>query len=387
MDPILKKIHKAAENFLLPLSLEETYTFIVKEAIKLVKAQYGSIFLMEQGRLNRVYASSPVLHQVRVRNRGTTYKTFKTKKAEVIDTKFLEKIHPQFKRLGVKSIISIPLVNQSKSVGVLSLQSTHSEHFNQETLNVLRLFGSFASLAIRKTQLYDEVTKALEARDLFISMAAHELRTPITTISGYTQLLSTKLSGSDAPESRWVEELLIETTRLTSLVNELLEVERIKTGQLNYVFHQNSLRRIIERVIANFRLTHPENKIIFNDLLEVNDIVICDFGKLIQVLDNLLENAAKFSSSEKEILITLKDTKGNFVITVKDQGLGILKKEQKQIFEKFQRGSNQSKEGMGLGLFLVKNILAQHHGDIKINSNENKGTMIEIKLPKMSKGK
>src|SRR3989344_2861390 len=219
---ILDKIYKAALKFLVPLNLEETYALIVQEAIKLVKAQNGSIFLMEQGKLNRVYASDPLLYKIQVRNKGTTFNTFKTNKTNIIRVKLLEKVHPEFKRLGVKSIISIPLTNHGETIGVLSLQSTKSEYLTDQELDTLELFGSLASLAIRKTKLYDETKRALEARDLFISMAVYELRTPLTTISGYAQLLHSKLSGSVTPESRWVEELSWEAYRLTLLVNELL---------------------------------------------------------------------------------------------------------------------------------------------------------------------
>lgn len=378
----LEQIYKSALKFLTPLTPEETYRLIVNEANKLMKTQYGSIFLMEQDSLQRIYASNPILHQIKIRKRGTTYKTFKTHKANVIDARLLQNVHPQFKELEVKSIISIPLSYLNKSIGVLSLQSTRSESFTSAEFDTLKLFGSFASLAIRKAQLYDETQKALEARDLFISMAAHELKTPITTISGYSQLLYSKFATSNTAEARWIEGLSWEVLRLTYLVKELLEMDQIKTGQFEYVWKECSLKEVIKRVLSDFHFTHPAHKVIFEDKVDGQDLVIGDFNKLLQLVINLLDNAAKFSPQEKEIFMELKANSKNLHLTIKDQGQGIPTKYLPEVFEKFFKGSDQTPEGMGVGLFLVKSIVKQHRGEIKIYSKEKRGTKVEVKLPK-----
>lgn len=380
-DNVSEEIYKSSLKFLAPLTIEQTYKLIVEEAIKLVKAHYGSIFLFQEGELKRVYASEARLYQIKVRRKGTTYKTFKQRKAHVFDAKVLAKVHPEFKALGVESIISIPLTYRKQSLGVLSLQSDKKAHFTDKELNILKWFGSLATLAIRKTQLYDEVKRTLEARDLFISMAAHELRTPITTISGYSQLLYSKFAGSNVPEARWISDLTWETLRLTHLVNELLEVDHIKIGQFQYVFKECNLREIVRRAIADFRFTFPDYKVLIDDKLNGVDTVIGDFNKLLQLTINLLDNAAKFSPSNSEIIIELKAKKPHLSLIIKDQGKGILKKDMPEIFEKFYRGSDHTREGMGLGLFLAKNIVKQHHGDIVVYSKEKKGTKVEVRLP------
>lgn len=383
MDKVLEKIYKAGLKFLVPLKAEETYSLIVNEAIKLVKADYGSILLEQKGDLKRVYSSIASLYQIKPRRRGFLYSVFKTRKPSILALKKFARIHPAIRRIGINSDLAVPLSYKNKSIGVLTIISKRKNYFTERDMNVLKLFAQMASLAIRKTQLYDETKKALDDRDLFISMAAHEFRTPITTISGYTQLLYTKLSGSNTAPSRWSQELLAETTRLTSLVNELLEINRIKTGELNYIFRINHLREIIKRVINNTHFTYPNHKIIFNDYLGKDDVVISDFDKLIQVVGNLLGNAAKFSPDGKEISLTLRQKTLYFIVTVKDQGIGIPKKDLRKIFEKFSKGTNHSREGIGLGLFLAKSIIEQHHGTIAINSIRGAGTTVEVKLPKV----
>jgi signal transduction histidine kinase len=381
---ILEKIYKASLRFLVALTPEETYAAIVEEAIKLVDAKYGSVILEQEGELVRVFSSSPVAYKTKNRKNGFTYRAFSQRKVVVAHISETEKVHPELKAVGVKWTIFIPLSYQSKSVGVLTVNSAKDENLNQKELQTLELFGSMASLAIRKTQLYSETKKALELRDLFISMAAHELRTPITTIYGYAQLLHNKTLGSNTVESRWVDELHAESYRLTLLVADLLEINRIRAGNLSFVLKECNLREIVDRGVKNFQFNHPGRKIIIkDDLSKKSDLVVGDFDKLLQVLINLLDNAVKFSSDETEVVINLKFKTPYLIMSVIDSGKGIDKKDLPRVFEDFYKGRDSSKEGMGLGLFLAKNIIDQHHGSITISSKVNKGTKVHIKLPRV----
>lgn len=381
---VLEKIHKAGLKFLIPLTPEENYALVVKEAMKLVKADSGSILIMQEGELKRVYASSPNLYKIKSRKKGQMRMVFRTRKPMIFSSKEIAKVNPDIKKIKAKSHMIIPLYYRHQSLGVLTLNSLKDNYFTLQDINVLKLFGPIASLAIRKTELHDTTKKALAARDLFISMAAHEFRTPLTTIKGYIQLLHSKLSGADTSESRWIQELMWESYRLTILVNELLEVERIKTGQFHYTFKECSLKEIIGRALKDFRFTHPERSIILEDNLHgSNDYVIGDYDKLLQVIINLLENAAKFSPSGSEITISLRLKLKLLVILIKDKGQGIPKKELPEVFERFYKGtSNPDHKGLGLGLFISKSIITQHRGSIKIHSKLNIGTSVEIRLPR-----
>lgn len=383
MDNALEKIYKAGLKFLVPLTAEETYATIVHEAIKLVRGDEGVIFLEEDGSLREAYSSIPN-HSTEIRKRGFTYKAYIKRETFILNTKQLVDAHPNIIKTGIKSVIFIPLSYKNKSIGVLVIRSDKEEGFASNEPDILKLFGSMASLAIRKTQLYDEAQKALEVRDLFLSMAAHEFRTPLTTISGYVQLLANKLPGNLNPQSRWVEELSWETNRLTSLVNELLEISRIKGGQFQYIWRECHLLQVLERAIHAFNFNYPNRKLTFKNKLKNNhDVVVGDFDKLLQVVTNLLDNAAKFSSPSEEILISLSMRSPNLIMTVKDLGQGIDSKDLSNIFDGFYRGSNVSGEGMGLGLFLAKSIMAQHRGYISVRSKLNKGTVVEVGLPRV----
>lgn len=383
MEPILKKVYNASLKFLAPLTPEETYALIVKEALKLARADYGSVILYQDqaNQLEIVFTTLPLPPGIKPQPKVLPYEVFKRRKAMIIDVETDQKLHPTIRKMGIKSILMIPLSYRGKPFGVLSIDSRERKHFSVAELNGMKLLGALASLAIRKTQLYDQSKKALEARDLFISMAAHELRTPLTTISGYTQLLLSKFTGSNGPESRWIQDLSWETLRLTKLVNELLEVERIKLGQLKYVWKECSLRMIINRALTDFKFTHPNHQIKFEDKLgETSDKVVGDFDKLMQAILNILDNAAKFSPEGSEVALILERSGLNLNLTIKDQGAGIPKKDLPQIYNRFYQGTNHTREGMGIGLFLVKDIIKQHHGAINVRSQKGKGTTVEFKF-------
>lgn len=389
MENVLEKINGAALRFLKPLNSEETYKVIVEEAVKLVGAEYGTILLEQNSELKRVYASWDKLYDVTPHKRANTYKTFVERKTRIMDVSELKMsswrpsiAYQQLAKLGIKSMIFIPLSYKNESVGVLIINARYKFAVSPKYIKALTVLGSLASLAIRKTQLYTETKKALKTRDLFISMASHELRTPLTAINGYVQLLNTKLAGKNTVISKWVQQLMWETNRMTSLVKELLEINRIRSGELSYNLKEHHLTEIVNHAIDQFKIAYPNQHIKFtNQLAGASDIVIGDFEKLMQVMTNILDNAAKYSSAEKPITVLLKLQSTCLIIRVKDQGKGIDKKDLPRIFEDFYKGKGPHPDGMGLGLYLAKNIIEKHKGYINVRSRLNKGTTVTIKLP------
>lgn len=387
---ILEKIYNSVLIFSAQLTTEETLETIVKEAAKLVGGEHGSIYLADNGNLKRVYASSPSFYKYKeIPRNGHRYGVF-TKQVPLVlnfkEVKKLEKRYPPLKDFASRSVLLIPLSYQKQSVGLLSIMSFKDKIFSGKELEILKLFGGLASLAIRKAQLYSETKNALDTRDLFISLAAHELRTPLTTINGYVQLLLSKLRDNKQIQSRWVMELALESQRLQSLINEFLEINRIRSGKIQYDWEEIKVRELAQRSIGSFHFNNPTRRLIFKDKIpSKNDVIIGDFDKLFQVLNNILENAEKYSPENKKIFLTLKFDSPYFVLGVKDQGQGIVEKDLPLIFRGFYKGKNSLHEGMGLGLYLAKNIIDSHHGEIDIKSKIGKGTTVQIKLPKIEK--
>ena len=184
-------------------------------------------------------------------------------------------------------------------------------------------------------------------------------------------------------ESRWVESLHAESHRLTLLVRDLLEINHIRMGQLHYELKECSLREVIIRAVENFRVNYHKREVSFDDKLGENgSTVVGDFDKLLQVVSNLLDNAAKFSQGDTAIIVRLKFKSPNYILQVKDRGNGIPKKDLPKVFDGYYKGKDSMNEGMGLGLFLSKNIVEAHRGSIHLHSRVNKGTLVEIQLPR-----
>lgn len=385
MDNILENINKASLKLLEQLTTHDTLATIVDEAIKLVEADEGLILLKENEELKNVYGSTPVAAAIIPRKRGFAYTSYRERKAFVIGKEDIMRHDPKSVALGVRSWIFIPLSYRKDSIGVLVVRS-YKENiiYTERELSILSLFGSMASLAIKKAQQYHEATKALEIRDMFISMAAHELRTPLTSINGYIQLLYSKLAQREGVEGKWIKELYEESKRMTTLIKELLEVNRIKAGQQQFMWQECNLVDVLTEAIQETQSLHQfqEREVEFENKLRLGeDRVIGDPSKLSKVFANIIDNAFKYSSKTTRVLIDISLKAGFITVSIKDQGKGIDEKDMPHIFTGQHKGEG-GEEGLGIGLFFVESVIRQHRGSIDVKTKLKKGTTFIIKLPK-----
>jgi K+-sensing histidine kinase KdpD len=383
---ILEKIHTAGLKLLEPLDLPTLYEAIAYEAVKLVRGDEGRVLLRIDGEFQLAYGFPEIAKHVKVRKRGFAYRSFTKNEAFIVDMSEHPTVHKELSQRGIKSILFIPLSYKKEALGVLVVQSYRNKKFTDKEMRILQLFGSIASMAIRRTQHYEEVQRALEIRDLFISMASHELRTPLTSIMGYSELLKYKLESEDGVAKVWANELVNEVMRLNLLVKELLEVNRIKSGSLEFNYKEASISAIVSRAVKTVEFGYPDKKIIFENKIGSDDRVGGGVGGLSQELSNILENAAKYSPEQKEIKLTIARKDQKLKIIVKDRGIGIPESDIAEIFKGYARGGNHNREGLGLGLFLAKSIIEKHNGNISVRSKLNKGTTVEISLPQIKYG-
>lgn len=379
----LESVYDSTLKFLAPLNLESTYREVAYEAMRLLDGTVATIFLAEKNNLKRVYSSTPELLPLTPRKNGYTYQVYKSKKPMVLSYKQIFEIHPEIKSIDMKYDLMAPLINKDRSIGVISILSK-KKRFTKNDYSVLNFFTPLASMAIRKAQLYQEVGDALKTRDLFISMASHELKTPITTMYIYTQLLKNKVKKGEEFDIEWINNLLYEMARLTKLIDELLQLSQIKTGNFKYEFEELNLVEVIEKALISFKVSHKNSKVIFRNRTGLNRIkLIGDPNKLLQVIINLLDNSTKHNIWKKPILLTLEIVGKKIKIVIEDNGTGIGKEDLSRVFDEFYKGSGHTKSGMGLGLYLIKKIIHKHHGSMKIESELNKGTKVTILLPKL----
>lgn len=377
----LRHIYQSALELLGPLTTEETYSTIIKEAISLVSGKAGSIFLLEDGQLKRVYASDPQLYQIKIRPSGNTYRVFQSQQPYILTAKKIGSTHPQFKNMQIGSDLCVPLSYGKITRGVISVLSPLGKVFTQEDLRTLEFFAPLAALSIRNSQLFDQTQSALEQRDLFISMTTHELKNPLAAITLYTQLISKKINEKQFPDPKNLNNLSSSINRLTNLINDLSQANQIKMGNFHLDLSSCDLPDLVKQSVIEFRFRIPNHPITFRNQIKTRLPFECDQNRLAQAFSNILNNAAKFSQPGSPIRVRtyLENERINICFT--DKGKGISPKDLEHVFDRFYKANN-SAPGMGLGLYITKNIVDQHQGSITLKSKIDQGTSITISFPK-----
>lgn len=234
-----------------------------------------------------------------------------------------------------------------------------------------------------------DVTKAKEvdkAKTEFVSLASHQLRTPLTAISWYIEMLIGGKAGKlKVEQKKYLEEVYKGNLRMRDLVNALLNVSRIDMGSFIIEPEKIDIVEMIENLLQEMESVVNKKKIkVTRKLDDLPQDYLADPKLLRIVLQNILSNAVKYTPDKGSVRIEARKNKSDFVISVQDTGYGIPKNQQEKIFEKFFRADNariKDPEGTGLGLYIVKSILGFVDGKIWFESEENKGSRFFISLP------
>lgn len=221
----------------------------------------------------------------------------------------------------------------------------------------------------------------------FVSIAAHQLRTPLSAIKWTLRMVLDGDTGEINAEQRdLLEKTYISNERMISLINDLLNVSRIEEGRFLYKQELASMEEIVSTVIESSQelLKMKKMTLTFNKPKEVLPQVSVDREKMELVVQNLLENAVKYTPEGGKLDISLEKNSTDIVFKIKDTGVGIPESQQSRIFTKFFRGDNvirMETEGSGLGLYTTKNIVEAHRGKIWFDSKEGEGTTFFFTIP------
>ena len=250
---------------------------------------------------------------------------------------------------------------------------------------------TFADVTDRKRfeDVLMERNVALEASDrlknAFLSHVSYELRTPLTTIIGFTDLLAEPVIGPLNPKQRdYLNDIKTSSQALLNIINDILDLAVIDAGALDLKLSQVDLKQAIEAAELGVRERLSKARLHL-DVHVAKDAttVMADENRLIQVLYNLLSNAIGFSPEDGTITLSCRSEKNGVAISVQDNGLGIPEEEQASVFERFQTRSKGSRHrGAGLGLSLVKSIVELHKGRIGLRSTPGAGTTVTVTLPR-----
>jgi signal transduction histidine kinase len=253
---------------------------------------------------------------------------------------------------------------------------------------IMLLNGRCVVLSRYKTHLIlvaiEDITerRLIEKRtEKFISMASHELRTPLTSIKAFMQLLEMKLKdGMDRPTAQIMSRVMRQLNSLNTLIQDLFDVRKIKEGMLVVNKRVQKIGPLIKEAVSLMQLIANDYTISFKGDSEAK--VNVDKERIIQVVTNLLNNAVRYSTENKEIRVKLTLEKDNAVVSVQDFGPGIPKANQKHIFDAYYTADQKSgKKSLGLGLYISSEIIHLHEGKIWLKSSNKKGTTFFFSIP------
>lgn len=310
-----------------------------------------------------------------------------------------------------KTAILMALTRKGKVIGYLGLGEQRSSGYTDRDVRVLKTIADGLVIAIQNALSVQEVKdvnahleqridaataelrtsnerlKKLDAtKDEFISMASHQLRTPLTSIKGYISMVLEGDTGKVNPQTtKLLEEAFISSERMVGLIHDFLNVSRIQTGKFMLEKEPLDLVKIVDEEVNSLVLTAQSRGLELQLSTKLKKLVVeLDQTKMRQVIMNFIDNALYYSPSEKKVTVTLATRGDRIEFRVKDEGIGVPKKEQAELFKKFYRASNariRRPDGTGVGLFLAKKVIASHNGGVIFESTEGKGSTFGFWLP------
>lgn len=387
------------------LDLEDVLNLILTSALELLGATEGSIMLLEDDKqyLQVVSYLGPRLETVmQGRGRvgegiaGTVAASRKPMliQGDRIQESLKDSAHPEAK---IRSAMCVPLVRNEDLLGVLNLNDTEGTRtYSDQDLNALGLFAEHAAIAIGNASLFEkerETVARLEELDQlksdFVSSVSHELRTPLTAIIGAAKTVSRK-GDTMKPEQHAAFLQMIERQghRLLRLVEDVLTTAQIESGQPRLTRELLDLRGLAAGVREDLLATKVGiDREIAIECEPENPQAWGDHVALHHVLSNLVENALKYSDPATRVVIRIVETPAEARFEVEDSGRGVTREKLDYIFERFHQLDSSSTRrvgGFGLGLFIVKNLVDAHGGNIDVKSTPGVGSVFTVRLPKRS---
>ncbi|MGA7669683.1 MAG: GAF domain-containing sensor histidine kinase [Nitrolancea sp.] len=289
---------------------------------------------------------------------------------------------------SLKSAMRVPLKSGGRAIGVITFcLAMPGRRFTSDDVALAEDFAHLVALATDNTTLYLEAQHAIGARDEFISIASHELKTPLTTVKGYVQLLRRHMNEA-VPDHlrvlRTLGQLQDQVGRFEELVDELLDVSRIQSDRIRLDYERFDLSYLVSQVVDRVAQAYEQESPHTVEFPIPGPVWgSWDQSRIDQVLTNVLSNAFKYSPAGSTVTVEVAADEAEVEIRVTDQGIGIPEEDIHSILQPFARGTGASQmaPGAGLGLYISNEIVARHGGSLTIESKPGQGSTFTIRLP------
>lgn len=287
---------------------------------------------------------------------------------------------------GVLSSLTCPLIALGKPIGFIFFSSKSKNAFSEAHIELFTLIAGELAVIVEKSRLYEELLLLNKQKNKFLGIAAHDLRSPINVIKHSIEILLGNYVGElNAQQREILQRLDRVSENMLNLVNDLLDVSAIESGQLKLILQPVELVSFLREIEHNHQcLARPKQINLSLRLPEALPIVMLDPVRINQVFFNLISNAIKFSFPKSSITISCEAQEETVLFSISDQGQGIPQEEQSKLFEDFSKTSVRPTGGeksTGLGLAIVKRIVEAHGGQITVESLVGEGSIFYVKLP------
>lgn len=294
------------------------------------------------------------------------------------------------------SQMTLPLTSKQELVGIVVIESSELEAFDEEAAETAVRVTNHTSVAIANALLVEQVNEANHAKSEFVSMVSHELKTPMTSMRGYTDLLLSGMTGELSEQQKgFLETISLNIRRMNQQIQDLTDISRIETGKLHVNIASISIIEVVNETLQIIQGLADEKDIRLHlQLPEDLPMVLADKDRIAQVMTNLLSNACKYSPPNTDVELCFEtkmmpngssETVMPMVIcSVRDHGYGISEEDLQKLFTKFFRSEDpniRQAKGTGLGLSITKGIIELHKGEIWVESTVGEGTTFAFSVP------
>jgi len=396
-------VESVTEAALSHLGLDELLNTLLERIVESLEVDTAAILLLDEDEGNVLVARAAkgieeeVEQGVRIPvGKGFAGRIAAERQPVVLsDVEHSDVMNPLLRKKGIRSMLGVPLMIEQHVLGVLHVGSLHQREFRVHDVQLLQIVADRVSLAVEHARLIQTVQIArhdaelaeatVRARDEFLTIAAHELKTPLTSLRLATQTVRRRVDqGGEldlAAFQRSLQTVDRQTDRLARLVTQLLETVRAQAGRLEREVRRTELVDLVRVAVETAQPQGGQHHIVFHAAGQVWATI--DPLRFEQVVVNLIDNAVKFSPEGGQIDVDLEgQTSGAIRFAVRDRGIGVSPEHRAHLFERFYRAHGPDhRSGMGLGLYISREIVEMHGGRIEAEFPPDGGTRVVVELP------
>ena len=405
-----KTLYAIAKRLTSSLAPEEVLNTIVESIAKAVGAKGCSLMLLSPDKKQLIHTisyglSKWYLRKGPVRTDTVISKVLKGKSVAIRDATQDRRVQyqEQAKREGIASMLSVPLMPDGEVVGIMRVYTSEQRHFSPATIEFLSSVANLGAIALSKARLHEALGRSLEERSVelskleedkarflrFLSIAAHDLKAPLTAIQGFLWVMLGGFSGELTDKQRnMLQRSSHRIDELLNLISDLLDIPRIESGQIVQEIKEVALCQVVKSCCDELHNQAKEKGVALKVKLPQSLPEIPGSSpRLQQVITNLVSNAINYTS-QGMVTVRVTEMGEDVKVEVMDTGIGIPPEDLPRVFDDFFRASNVEIKGTGLGLSIARRIVEAHGGDICVESpcpESNIGSKFTFTLPKKRK--